>query len=156
MRLWEESRVPFREAENSRFSRPTCVPTVFFAASKDSVKDVISLRARWELLRAAHIYSFPVAFPPSSIVRQKGMCTCVCYGEDREHYVQGVRGGKEQAASAHTHTDTHMHDSFRVTPSKHVVLYVLCVILWSALTLLAQRCEQKPQVGLEITQMGIR
>lgn len=29
------------------------------------------------------------AFPLSSVVNQTGMCTCLCYGKGREHYVHG-------------------------------------------------------------------
>lgn len=56
--------------------------------------NLVSLSTLWELLHATQIYSFPVAFPLSSIVEQTGMCTCVCYGLDREHCVQGEWGGK--------------------------------------------------------------
>lgn len=59
--------------------------------------------------------AFCVAFPLSSMVKQTGMCTCACYGEDREHCVQGELRGKEQAITirgSNRHRSTHMHDCY--------------------------------------------
>lgn len=49
------------------------------------------------LSHAAQIYGVPTAFPLISVVEQAGICTCVCYGEDREHSVPGTwRGATRQ------------------------------------------------------------
>lgn len=51
-------------------------------------------------LHAAQIYGLPTAFPLVSVVEQAGICTCVCYVEDREHCVPGTSEGVKQAITS--------------------------------------------------------
>lgn len=84
-------------------------------------------------LHAAQIYGLPTAFPLVSVVEQAGICTCVCYVEDREHCVPGTSEGVKQAITSGegrgggggAYRSARMWWLLHVTQSKRVLLEVL-------------------------------
>lgn len=69
-------------------------PSFQESCSQSSIARRLPLGA---FLHAAQIYGLPTAFPLISVVEQAGICTCVCYVEDREHCVPGTSEGVKQA-----------------------------------------------------------
>lgn len=115
----------------------TLTPLFFYTPSFQESCSQSSIARRLPLgafLHAAQIYGLPTAFQLISVVEHVGICTCVCYVEDREHCVPGTSEGVKQAITSgegrgeiggKTYISARMWWLLHVTQSKRVLLEVL-------------------------------